>query len=75
MRKPVVYNQEEARYFSGLPEVTDDMLEEVLKRTEDHVMSFAERQEQLVSFVWGNALESDRGTREQVCEHLHVPLG
>lgn len=65
---------EDERYLAGLPIVTDEMLNDVIRRTEGHVMTFEERQTQLVSFVWGNALESDRGTREKVCEHLHVPL-
>lgn len=66
---------DEQQILGNLPEVTDEMLEEVLRRTEGYAMSFQERQEQLVSFVWGNALENDRGTRAKVCEHLHVPLG
>lgn len=61
--------------LQGLPNVTDEMLRDMIKRTEGHVMTFQERQTQLISFVWGNALENDRSTREKVCEHLHVPLG
>lgn len=62
------------RAAAQLPDVTDEMLEDVIRRSEGYVMTSQERQEQLVSFVWGNALESDRSTREKVCEHLHVEL-
>ncbi len=74
MTYPSFCETEDERYLDGLPKVTDEMLTAAIKRIEGHVMTFEERQVQLVSFVWGNALESDRGTREKVCEHLHVPF-
>lgn len=58
--------------LAGLPEVTEEMFNSALAKAMTHVMSSQERQAQLVSFVWGNALESDRGTRETV--HLHLNL-
>lgn len=60
--------------FAGLPEVTDQMLEKALTKARAHVMTANERQAQLVSFVWGNALETDRGTRESVCRHLNIEI-
>ena len=60
--------------FVGLPEVSDQMFERALTRAIAHVMTAEERREQLVSFVWGNALETDRGTRESVCRHLNIDI-
>jgi hypothetical protein len=60
--------------FLGLPEVSDTMFERALSKALHHVMSDEERRDQLVSFVWGNALETDRGTKETVRRHLNLNI-
>lgn len=58
--------------FADLPPVTDEMLEEAFELAHREPMTLRDRMQQTVSFVWGNALESDRGTRQSVREHLNL---
>ena len=58
--------------FASLPEVTDEMLEEAFQQAHRIPMTLRDRMQQTVSFVWGNALESERGTRQSVREHLNL---
>lgn len=59
--------------LQALPEVSDDLLNEAFQFDSRRApMTLEERLEQEVSFVWGNALESDRGTIEAVRKHLKL---
>jgi hypothetical protein len=71
LNKDITQNDIEAA-FARLPPVTDEMLEDAFLKAHQTPMSLHDRMEQMVSFVWGNALESDRGTIKSVREHLNL---
>lgn len=54
-----------------LTEVQYAELDEMLKTAKTHKMSRQEREDQLVSLVWGNNLEGD-STFESVRAHLNL---
>ena len=58
--------------FPNLPDISDQALQEALDQAIKRPMTSEDRQAQLVSFVWGNKLETDRGTMESVCRHLNI---
>lgn len=51
-------------------EQLDRMLENEIEKSRARVMTAAERDMQLVSYVWGNAPEGNQGTRETVRENI-----
>ena len=58
--------------IAGLPPVSDDEFEAAFSLNAHARLGHEERIAQMVSFVWGNALESDRSTYQSVCENLGI---
>jgi len=55
-------------------DVSDAELDQAFEEARTHVMSREEREAQLISFVWGNAPEGNRGTIEQVRTSLKLSI-
>lgn len=53
-------------------EVTDEMMNAALQEARSQTISMHDRMSQMVSFVWGNSLETERGTYESVCSDLRI---
>jgi hypothetical protein len=59
----------DAGEVSGL---TDKVVRDALEQALAHPVNMQDRISQMVSFVWGNSLETDRTTIDSVCESLHI---